>query len=131
VEDGLAWTEQGIAIQTDEFALLGGGNVDLNDEAVKLVVSSKARKGLGINTNSLIKLIRVGGTLSSPEIETDSSGILQSGVAIGAAIVSGGLSLLAQGLYDKHKANADVCGTAAENAEYPEIEIVVPKEDGR
>jgi hypothetical protein len=131
VEDGIAWTEQGIAIQTNEFALLGGGNVDLSDETVKLVVSSKARKGLGINTNSLIKLIRVGGTLSKPEIETDSGGILQSGVAIGAAIVSGGISLLAQGLYDKHRANADVCGIAAENAEYPEIEIVVPKEDGR
>lgn len=113
VNDGIASTGQGIALKTAEFTLLGGGEVDLANENLRLAVSAKARKGLGVNANTIAKVIEVGGKIRSPGIQPSASGLFQTGVAIGAAIVSGGLSLIAQGLFDRIKANSDVCGIAA------------------
>ena len=114
IDNGIALTKNGIALKTQDFTLLGGGEINLSNEDMTLVISTKARKGLGINTNTLAKLIRVGGKIISPEIETNPSGLLQTGVAIGAAIASGGVSLIAQGLFDRTKANSDVCGAASD-----------------
>ncbi|MEM7195950.1 MAG: AsmA family protein [Pseudomonadota bacterium] len=112
VRNGVASNKRGFAFRTNRVTVLGGGSVDLRDEKLSFALRTKARKGFGINTNSVAKLIRLGGTLSSPEIQTDGAGLLQSGVAIGAAIASGGLSLIAQGLFDRSTANSDVCSLA-------------------
>lgn len=109
IENGIATTEHGIALKTDEVTLLGGGEVDFSDESLKLIITPKARKGLGINTSSIAKMVRVGGTMKKPEIEGNPKGFFQTGVVLGAAIASGGLTLLAQGLFDKSTANSDVC----------------------
>ena len=115
VNKGKASTKQGLALRTDKVTLLGGGDIDFGNEKIKLLIAPKARKGLGINTNTLAKMIRVGGTLSEPVIEADAAGLFKSSVALGAAIVTGGLSLLAQGLLDRTKANSDVCAVAVGN----------------
>ena len=78
---------------------------------MKLDVVSKARTGLGVNVNTVVKVIQVGGTIKNPRIETNKKGLLQSVFALGAAVASGGLSLVVQGLYDKTIANSDVCTT--------------------
>lgn len=112
LENGLVTSSQGLAMKTKNFTILGGGEIDLKEEKMKLLISSKARKGLGINTNTVAKMINLGGTLKQPKVESNTGGFLQTGAAVGAAILSGGISLLAQGLYDKIKANSDVCGLA-------------------
>ncbi|WP_424946560.1 AsmA family protein [Candidatus Spongiihabitans sp.] len=112
VDNGVAQTEHGLALKTTVVTLLGGGEIKLGDEKLKLVIRPKARRGFGINVNSIAKMIRVGGTMKHPRIEADPKGLVESGIALGAAIASGGLSLLAQGLYDKTRANADVCRMA-------------------
>ncbi len=114
VNNGVAQTKYGLALKTTEVTFLGGGDVKLGDEKLKLVISPKARKGFGINTSSIAKMIRVGGTIKHPQIKTYSKGLVTSAIALSAAISSGGLSLLAQGLYDKIRANADVCRIAVE-----------------
>ncbi|WP_423907399.1 AsmA family protein [Candidatus Spongiihabitans sp.] len=114
VNDGVAKTERGLALKTTKVTLLGGGDVKLGNEKLKLVIRPKARAGFGINVNSIAKMIRVGGTIKHPQIETDPKGLVESGIALSAAIASGGLSLLAQGLYDKTRANADVCRIAVD-----------------
>ncbi len=116
IANGIAGTGRGLALKTRTVTLLGEGEIDLGDETLRVFVRPKARKGFGINTNSIVKLIRVGGTLTTPEIEADPKGLLQSSVALGAALASGGLSLLAQGIYDKSQANTDVCSIAANRA---------------
>ena len=89
--------------------MLGGGRIDFSTEAIRFLISSKARKGFGINTNTFAKMVHVEGTLSNPEIQAGAEGLLQTSAALGAAYFSGGLSLLAQGLYDRRKANSNVC----------------------
>lgn len=112
IENGVATTRNGLALKTDRVTVLGSGEITFPDEEVKLVIAPKPRHGFGISATTVAKMIRVGGTLTQPEIEADPTGIFKSGAAIGAAILSGGLSLVAQGLLDRVQANSEVCKIA-------------------
>ncbi|NKB63503.1 MAG: AsmA family protein [Gammaproteobacteria bacterium] len=112
VEDGVLNGKSGLALKTDKITFIGGGTIDLSDENIRILIAPKARKGFGISTSSIAKMIRVGGNLSEPKVEVDPAGILKTGVALGAAIASSGLSLVAQGLVDRIRANLDVCEIA-------------------
>ena len=112
INNGLATSGQGIALKTTEFTMLGGGEVDLSEENLDLAVSTKARKGLGVNVSTFANLIVVKGKISDPEVSA--GGLLQGGVSLGVGFLTGGLSLIAKGLLDQLKANSDVCAVAAE-----------------
>ena len=108
--DGVASTGENLAIKTERMTMRANGSINFADESLQFLISPKARTGLGINPSSLVKLVRVGGTLAQPQIETDAVRLLQTGAVVWAAIFSGGWSLLAQGLFDRASADADVCG---------------------
>ena len=112
INDGIATMKNGLAMKLGQYTLLGSGTIDFSSEELDIVVSSKARKGLGINSNSLAKIVRIGGTIDESEFIADPTGLLKSGVTIGVALATSGFSLIAQGLLDKLKANSDVCQIA-------------------
>ena len=112
INNGLATSGQGIALKTTGFTLLGGGEVDLSEENLDLAVSTKARKGLGVNVSTFANLIVVKGKISDPEVSA--GGLLQGGVSLGVGFLTGGLSLIAKGLLDMLEANSDVCAMAAD-----------------
>ena len=114
ITDGVAQTEDGLAVKTDKVTLLGGGHIDLGDESLKILLLPKARKGFGINSSSLAQVVRVGGTLASPKIEGDASRLPETVAAFLAAFYTGGWSLIAKGLIDRSQANAEVCGLDGE-----------------
>ena len=124
VARGMAVSENRLALKTDKVTLLGGGVIDLDDESLKILITPKARKGFGINPSSLAKIVRLGGTLAEPKIEADSSRLPETVAAVWAALYSGGLSLLAQGWFDRNQANADVCGLAG-GAKVKELDVSV------
>ena len=125
IGDGKIKTEQGLAMKTDTVTLLGGGELTMPGEQIKIAIAPKARKGLGVSATSIAKMVRIGGTLSNPSVETDAKGLLKSGAAIGAALASGGLSLFAQGILDRFQANSDVCAIARGDKERPEAQTGV------
>jgi uncharacterized protein involved in outer membrane biogenesis len=106
VVDGLA-TIENLAIQTDRMAFVARGNINLKDEKLNLTVNASPREGLGISiggvANSFLKL---GGTLKSPKLQIDPKA---SVTTTGAAVATGGLSLLAKGLWDRVKGQSDIC----------------------
>ncbi|MBX2869223.1 MAG: AsmA family protein [Acidiferrobacterales bacterium] len=112
VLNGKATTRNGLAMKTDRVTLLGAGELTLKNEGLKLEIAPKPRKGFGISASSFAKMIRLGGTLSNPDVEASATGFFKSGAAIGAAIFSGGLSLIGQGLLDRLTANDNVCALA-------------------
>ncbi len=112
ISDGKAKTRDGLAMKTNNVTLLGSGTITFPEESLNFVVTPKPRKGFGISASSIAKMVRVGGTLSKPEIEADAKGFIKSGAALGAIFVSGGLSLVALGLIDRMQANSDVCAFA-------------------
>jgi len=106
---GQAVASQGIAIKTDKTTVLGGGIIDFGSEELEIIIRPKARKGLGISAGTVANVVKISGTINQPKIAVDASSFIMSSATIGAAIVSGGWTLLAQGLLDRNKANSEVC----------------------
>ena len=99
-----------IVIRTRELTILSQGSVDLNSEKLDLQFQTKPRTGIGVSTSTLIRpFVRVGGTLATPALELDPKGAVMSG---GAAVVTAGLSILAQSLSDRFLSSPDPCGEA-------------------
>ncbi|MGI9310994.1 MAG: AsmA family protein, partial [bacterium] len=124
ITDGMAATENGLAMKTDKVTVFGGGQADFSDESLQIVLLPKARKGFGINPSSLVKIVRLGGTLAQPRIEagSDPAKLLQTGVTVWAGLATGGLSLIAKGLYDRAHANTDLCNVAEATPSTPVLE---------
>lgn len=102
----------GIGMTTRQLHILGGGNIDLKSERIDLAVDPKPRAGLGLNVASIAGVVRIGGTLSAPAPVADARGAATVGAKVGAAIATGGLSLLAEGLLDRTEGDVDVCAVA-------------------
>ncbi|WP_096086887.1 AsmA family protein [Agaribacterium haliotis] len=96
--------------QSDKLIIVGGGNVNLNNEKINIEFNTKPRKGVGVSADMLVTpFVRLAGTLASPSIGLNKKGVLLSG---GAAVMTGGISLLAQGMLDRATATGDHCAAA-------------------
>lgn len=109
INNGRAYADQGIAIKTDRVTVLGGGEINLRNEELQILIKPKARQGFGLSTSTIAKIVQISGTIDKPKIEAATSGFFSTLASIGLAAASGGWSLLAQGLLDRHKANSNVC----------------------
>ena len=112
--DGVLHSQNQIVVETQKMKIRGGGDINLNDETIQIDLIPKARSGFGVGLSDLAKFVRIGGTLGNPEPVLDPTGILKSSATIGAAIATGGLSLLAQGLFNKVSSAGTACGKVFE-----------------
>jgi hypothetical protein len=115
VIDGAAISRDTIVIKTPEVAYLVRGGMHFDDESIVLVIHPKALKGFGVSAASLTNFYRVGGTLAEPRIEADPEGLLKTGATWGLAAATAGISILAQGLFDRFTGNLGLCETAQNN----------------
>jgi len=106
IEGGVATIET-LALQSDKMTVVTNGNINFDDERLDVSLRAKNREGIGISiggvANSFLKL---GGTLNSPQLKIDAA---SSVATTGAAVATGGLSLLAKGLWDRVSAEASIC----------------------
>lgn len=112
IKDGIATTDNGIALQTDKMTMVGSGAINLKTEQLDLGFRPYAREGIGINLGTLAGAGRVGGTLADPKLVIDAANVLKAGATAGAAVMTFGLSTLAQGMFDKQTADPRPCDTA-------------------
>jgi len=113
IKQGIAELDDSIALQTSKLVIVANGKIDLDKEKLDLKFTPTSKSGIGVNVSSMVKFIKLGGTLSKPSPAFDAGGALASGLAAGAALSTGGTSLLATGLLDKAGKN-NVCGHAKE-----------------
>ena len=90
-----------IGAQTQLSNLLGGGVISLPDETMDLVIRPWPRDGLGLSATMLSGSLSVRGPLRQPRVALTEEAILRTGATAGAAVLSGGLSLIAQGLLER------------------------------
>lgn len=114
-ENGVLTSKNQMAIETSKMKIVGGGIIDLKSEELEIGFSPSAKKGIGVNVGSLVKFVRLGGTLSNPHPEADPVGLLKSGAAIGAAVSTGGLSLLVEGLFKRAMSTGSACNQALQD----------------
>ncbi|MBC7952021.1 MAG: AsmA family protein [Rhodospirillaceae bacterium] len=113
VKDGMATSTNGIAVETAKVNVVGAGTVNLRNEALDLGVTPRARDGIGLSLSSpLAGMTRIRGTLAEPSLGVDELGTLRTAASAGAAVATGGLSLLGELLVDKFTADSTPCRTA-------------------
>ena len=114
VADGMVTGAPSIFASTDKIRFVIQGSVDLKSEKIRIGVRSTPRKIVSFSAAELINpYLQVVGTLSSPELAVDETGVLITG---GAAVATAGLSLLAKGLWDRLSKSGDACKQMSEQA---------------
>lgn len=112
VQDGVAANPTGVAVQTDSFNILGGGAVDLKTERIDLAGKPKRRKKGMLGLLGVEAAVSVGGTLREPQVTTGASVGAGTVGRVGAAWMTGGLTLIAEGMFEQLKFGDDVCAVA-------------------
>ncbi len=112
IKRGVATTDRGIAAETKRMNIVGSGTINLRTEEIDLALRGQPRDGVGLSAGALGNLVRVSGTLSAPAAGMDAVGALKTGASVGAAVVTSGISLLVQGLYNRVTADPAPCKTA-------------------
>jgi len=111
-KDGIASTDKGIAFETGKMTLVSSGSANLKTEAIDFSLRPEARQMGGIGAGELVKLMRVRGTMAEPKFGIDELETAKSAASIGAAVMTGGLSFLAEGLVKRTTADPRPCETA-------------------
>jgi hypothetical protein len=104
IKDGVIDVKPGLVVRLEKVDVASGGIIDLRNERVDLAFKSKSRKGLGISFGKAITpFFRVRGTLANPRLSLDAKG---GALSAGAAVATTGLSIIAEGLWDRWIATA-------------------------
>ncbi|HKK15058.1 MAG TPA: AsmA family protein, partial [Gammaproteobacteria bacterium] len=67
IEDGIAKSDENIALLTNRMSVVGSGIINLKTEELNIAVKPRAREGIGISAGNLAELVKVGGTLAEPK----------------------------------------------------------------
>ncbi len=112
VEDGEAIADQTIVLETEKVLVKGGGLINLKTEGLDLGARLAARKGIRLGAGTLGSLVKVQGTLAEPRLGTDLEGVVKTGAKVGIAVVTVGLSLVAESVYGHITEDDHPCQTA-------------------
>ncbi len=93
--------------QTKNIKVIGGGSIDFNTEQLNIEFNTKPRKGIGVSADMfLTPYVAVKGTLAHPHLGLNQKGAL---LASGAAVATGGISMLVKALADRAAGTVDAC----------------------
>jgi uncharacterized protein involved in outer membrane biogenesis len=110
MKDGVAEGEPAAVLQSNRLRIFANAMVDLKSEKLNVTVNTVPTKGLGLSFSDLINpYTMIGGTLAHPSLTLDPDGALISG---GAAVATGGLSILAKRFKDRFLSEKDACSAA-------------------
>lgn len=112
IKDGMAIADKGIALETRRMTVVGGGAVNLKTEELDLGIRPYPREGIGLSAGQLTELVRLRGTLANPETRPSTLAAMKTAATVGAAIATGGVSLIAGALFSRATADSHPCLTA-------------------
>lgn len=93
IADGIATSKRGLALQTDNLNVLGGGAIKLETGEIEMRFKTIKRTGVGLSLLGVAdRFIVLDGTLTAPHASIDSGDLAVEGAA---AWATGGLSLVA------------------------------------
>jgi hypothetical protein len=109
-QDGMVDFNKKIAAQTTEVTWFGSGEINLKTEELDFEIHPQPRKVLSSLTDvGLAELIQIGGTLAEPSIGVDPKDVVLKYGKYSAYIATGGLSFLAEKVFENRQANVDQC----------------------
>jgi len=112
LRNGVARIDRTVAFETSQLAVAASGELNLAAQTVALGFQPTAKKGLGINPASLAQLVSLRGPLQDPGVGIDVQGTTREAARIGAAVATGGLTLIGSRMLAKSE-DTEVCRHAA------------------
>lgn len=102
-------------LNSKRLNIFASTDIDFKTEKIGATFKTVPQKGLGLSVSNLVNpFIGVGGTLAQPYLTLNPEQTLITG---GAAVATGGLSLLATSLADRFLSESDPCGAALKKAD--------------
>ena len=130
LRNGVAAVDRSIAVETSDLTFSASGRIDLRDQTMELAFRPNTRSLLGVNPVQLASLVVAKGPLLDPKLTLDAKGAANMALSIGAAAVSGGLSLLGKNLVnqagDPHPCIYAATGVAAKAPAKPAETTTTP-----
>ena len=135
IVNGVVSSAPSTLVSTDKMHMALTSVVDLKSEGIVMNIRTTPKKGISISAGELINpFIRVVGTLAAPRMAVDEKGVLLTG---GAAVATGGLTLLASAVWDRLRRSQDRCAKISERAveilsdRFPDLgAVMLPAESG-
>lgn len=113
-DGGRLQTQPHILIRTDKVRIVSESSVDLRSEKIDMQFRTSPRKGITISAGEILNpYVKLIGTLAAPRLAVDQQGLLGSG---GAAVATGGLSILAQAAWERMSQSKDPCQATLEQS---------------
>lgn len=94
-QNGQMRINQSVGMRSDRLDVTLDGNIDLGAEKLALKIYPQQRSGLTTGVNPA-GLVQINGTLMNPSMGINKSGVVKQAAGVGLAIVTGGVSLIAQ-----------------------------------
>lgn len=101
LRDGVANVDRSIAIETDKLGASASGTLDFRNETLDLSIKPQLRQGISINVAEIAQLVRFHGPFTSPTVAIDAVATAATVARIGAAVSTGGASLLGEALLSR------------------------------
>jgi uncharacterized protein involved in outer membrane biogenesis len=112
IRDGVARVDRSIAAETAELGVSASGTLDFRNETLDLSLKPQVRQGIPINVTGLADIVRVRGSFDNPQLSVDPVKSAESVARIGAAIGTGGWSLLGEALLNNTASADSPCAIA-------------------
>ena len=105
-EQGMITTD--IAMdQTNRLLITALATANLKNEKIEVLFTIMNREGIGISATSIVNpYVKITGTLARPTL---SFAPTRAAITYGAAVASGGLSVLAKGVWDRLASSGQQC----------------------
>ncbi|MEO8304939.1 MAG: AsmA family protein [Betaproteobacteria bacterium] len=98
LSNGVAQVDRSIAVETKEMDVGVTGSLDFRNETLDLAIRPRVRQGISINIAQFAELVRFHGPFTAPTVGVDAMASAATIARIGAAIGTGGLSILGETL---------------------------------
>ncbi len=106
LQDGQAQIKN-MLTQSEKLMIIGGGEIDLKTETIKIEFNTKPRSGIGISADMFVTpFVYVSGTLKRPSLSLNRRSSLLHG---SAAVATGGLTLVLRSIFNRATAHGDHC----------------------
>jgi len=94
--NGVARVDRSIAFETNKIGATASGSLDFGSETLDLSIKPQVRKGISLNIDQFASLVHFRGPFSAPAVGVDAKASAETAATLGAAIATGGTSLLGQ-----------------------------------
>jgi uncharacterized protein involved in outer membrane biogenesis len=98
LKNGVASIDRSIAAETNKLGATASGTLDFRSETLDLSIKPQIRQGIPIAVPQVAQLVRFHGPFTSPSVGIDATATAATVARLGAAVYTGGLSIIGESL---------------------------------